>query len=115
MAAALEASLDLIEVEPDRRASLLRRARYLRDRLGASQGTSQIIPVLLGTNERAVKVAEALQHAGFDVRAIRPPSVPAGTARLRISVNANLTEEMLDSFTDALTAALRESSCVASS
>jgi 8-amino-7-oxononanoate synthase len=114
MAAALDASLDLIEQEPDRRATLLRLAACLRSRL-AIPGTSQIIPVLLGSNERAVQVAEDLQEAGFDVRAIRPPSVPHGAAQLRISINVNLTEDALDRFARALSEALQESSCAASS
>ena len=54
--------------------------------------------MIIGENERAVAVAAALQQAGFDVRAIRPPTVPAGTARLRISVNVGLSEEILDRF-----------------
>jgi 8-amino-7-oxononanoate synthase len=103
VAAAIEAALDVIAAEPERRTRLLSRASYLRERLGVS-GTSQIIPVILGTNERAVEVASELQREGFDVRAIRPPTVPPGTARLRISVNANLSEEVLDRF----------SACVAS-
>ena len=62
----------------------------------------------IGDNDRAVAVARALQAEGFDVRAIRPPSVPPGTARLRVSVNAGLSEETLDRFVAALAAALRE-------
>jgi 8-amino-7-oxononanoate synthase len=68
-------------------------------------GTSQIIPIVLGSNEKAMAVAEALQQHGFDVRAIRPPAVPEGTARLRISINVNLSERTIDSFVDALCAA----------
>jgi 8-amino-7-oxononanoate synthase len=120
IAAALDASLELIEIEPARRTCLLDRAHHLRGRLRASgvavpEDDSPIIPVLIGTNERAVAVAEEMQRAGFDVRAIRPPSVPAGTARLRISVNAGLTEDVLDRFAAALGAALQESACAASS
>jgi 8-amino-7-oxononanoate synthase len=114
VAAALDGSLDVIEAEPQRRARLLELAAYLRRRLdmpGTSQIIpsqiipSQIIPVMLGSNERAVAVAEKLQREGFDARAIRPPTVPEGTARLRISVNVNLSESILDRFVDALCAA----------
>ena len=106
VAAALEASLGAITREPERRERLLARSRYLRERLD-SPGSSQIIPVVIGDNRRAVKVARALQREGFDVRAIRPPSVPQGTARLRVSVNEGLSEAVLDRFVDALHAALR--------
>ena len=101
VAAALEASLQLIAAEPERRALLLSRARHLRRRLGL-EGASQIVPVIVGANEAAVSAARELQAAGFDVRAIRPPTVPPGTARLRISVNVNLTEDVLDRFAEAL-------------
>jgi 8-amino-7-oxononanoate synthase len=104
IAAALEASLEAIATEPDRRERLLARARYLRGRLGLA-GDSPIIPIIIGENERAVAVARELQAAGFDVRAIRPPTVPAGTARLRVTVNQGLSEEVLDRFVEALAAA----------
>jgi 8-amino-7-oxononanoate synthase len=121
VAAALDASLDVIAAEPERRARLRSHALYLRERLAAcgidtGGGDSQIIPVVLGENERAVSAAEALAQAGFDVRAIRPPTVPRGTARLRISVNVNLSEATLDRFAAALAAALsRIASCSAAS
>jgi 8-amino-7-oxononanoate synthase len=116
VAAALEASLDVIEAEPERRARVRFLARYLRDRLRDSgiavpPGDSPIIPVVIGENGRAVAVAAALQREGFDVRAIRPPTVPAGTARLRISVNFSLSEEILARFVKCLV----EKLCVVSS
>jgi 8-amino-7-oxononanoate synthase len=111
LAAALGASLDIIEDEPDRRAVVLERARHLRARLGTAgipvpPGRSHIVPIVLGANESAVTVANALQADGFDVRAIRPPTVPAGTARLRISVNVHLTDEQIDRFVARLVGAL---------
>ena len=113
LADALDASLTIVAEEPERRERLLVRAAYLRARLAAAgidtgASRSQIIPILIGENDRAVAVARAIQAEGFDVRAIRPPSVPAGTARLRVSVNAGLSEATLDRFVDVLAAALRE-------
>ncbi len=110
IAAALDASLDVIAAEPERRERVRFLARYLRERLSEAEiavpaGDSPIVPVIIGENERAVAVAAALQEAGFDVRAIRPPTVPAGTARLRVSVNVNLSEEILDGFVGTLCAA----------
>lgn len=109
IAAALDASLDVIATEPERRERVRSLARYLRQRLAEAgiavpAGDSPIIPVIIGENERAVAVAATLQEAGFDVRAIRPPTVPAGTARLRISVNVGLSERILDRFVENLCA-----------
>jgi 8-amino-7-oxononanoate synthase len=104
---ALEESLSIVASEPERRERLGRlsarlRARLIDAGLPVPPGTSHIIPVLLGENERAVGVALALQAQGFDVRAIRPPSVPPGTARLRIAVNVGLTDAIVDRFATAL-------------
>jgi 8-amino-7-oxononanoate synthase len=107
VAAALAASLDIVETEPERRARLASRVTRLYDALSAHGlavpcDPSHIIPIVIGDNARTVAAAEALQAQGFDVRAIRPPSVPAGTARLRISVNAMLDDATIDRFAAAL-------------
>jgi 8-amino-7-oxononanoate synthase len=58
-------------------------------------GDHYIVPVLLGDDRQALAAAAKLQSAGFDIRAIRPPSVPEGTARLRISIHADHDRDML--------------------
>jgi 8-amino-7-oxononanoate synthase len=58
-------------------------------------GDHYIVPVILGNDGRAWQAAERLQAAGFDIRAIRPPTVPDGTARLRISVHADHEADIL--------------------
>lgn len=67
---------------------------------------SQIFPVILGEDRLAVSVANMLQGQGFDVRAIRPPTVPAGTARLRISLTLNVTQDDILNLAAALQEAL---------
>jgi 8-amino-7-oxononanoate synthase len=113
LAHAVEGSLDVIEAEPRRRLMLRERAAFLRSRLadcGITTGnsSSHIIPIVVGDSGKAVELAGALQAEGFDVRAIRPPSVAPGTARLRVSVNAALEEPTLFRFVQALAAALEK-------
>ncbi len=60
--------------------------------LGLPSPASQILPVILGDDRRTMAVAEACQRAGFDVRGVRPPTVPAGTSRLRLSLTLNAAE-----------------------
>jgi 8-amino-7-oxononanoate synthase len=67
-------------------------------------GPSPIVPVILGSNRRAVAFAAALQQRGFWVRPIRPPTVPPGTARVRLSLTAALDRATLE----RLAAACRE-------
>jgi 8-amino-7-oxononanoate synthase len=111
IAAALGAALDLIGEAPELRHRLHCLTNTLRGML-ADQGLdiprdgTQIIPVLVGDNARAVSVAQVLQVQGFDVRAIRPPTVPEGSARLRISVNTGLDETILRRFSWSLDRAL---------
>ncbi len=71
---------------------------------------SQIIPVILGSTGDAVRVADYLRSKGFGVRAIRPPTVPAGTARLRLSLTAKLSQETLAGLVNAMVDARRTNS-----
>ena len=119
VAYAILASLDVIEQEPELRARLAARVARLHDAF-AAQGVavpghrSHIIPIMIGDNERAVAVAGALQAQGFDVRAIRPPSVPVGTARLRITVNVNLDDATIDRFATLLSRSISSASSASS-
>jgi 8-amino-7-oxononanoate synthase len=104
---AVEAALDRMAAEPERRGRVQALAERLRSRLRAagldclaSQGP--LVPVILGDNRRAVAVARELADRGFDVRAARPPTVAPGTARLRISVHADRTEAEIDALAAAL-------------
>ena len=110
MAAAVLRALQLIDEEPWRRERLLRLARLAHQTLNADEPFrgSQIIPVILGDAERSVAVAASVQRAGFDVRAIRPPTVPDGTSRLRISVHADHSESDIERLGGALRAALQQ-------
>jgi 8-amino-7-oxononanoate synthase len=103
--------LDLAQAEPERRERVLGLAARLRAALaargiGVPRGEGPIVPVLLGGNDRALRVAEEVRRQGYDVRAIRPPSVPPGTARLRISVHADHGEGEIDGLAAAVAAAV---------
>ena len=62
----------------------------------------RILPVVVGDNGRAMALAAALQARGFDIRGVRPPTVPEGTARLRISLTLNADAEAVHAMLDAL-------------
>lgn len=77
------------------------KARWLRAQLTAADldldgSASCIVPVLLGAPERALAVANSLRLDGFDVRAVRPPTVPEGTSRLRLVVRAPLAQSDIE-------------------
>jgi 8-amino-7-oxononanoate synthase len=110
LAAAVQRSLRLIDEEPWRRERVQKLAKFARDKLSATvmaqDGGSQIIPIQLGEEDRTLKTARALQDAGFDVRAIRPPTVPDGTSRLRVSIHADRTEAEILALANALRSAM---------
>jgi 8-amino-7-oxononanoate synthase len=110
MAAAVRAALVLVAKGGERRERLDRlvafTGREIRARCGLPASSSHILPVILGPDDRAMGVARTLQERGFDVRAVRPPTVPEGTARLRISLTLNATEADVGNMLDVLAGAL---------
>jgi 8-amino-7-oxononanoate synthase len=106
-AAAAREALDIVESEPLRREYLLSLSSRLRGALGSAgvavdAGASPIIPIVFGETDRARAAADLLSEKGFFVPAIRPPTVAAGTARLRLSLS--VAHETTD--VDAILAAL---------
>jgi 8-amino-7-oxononanoate synthase len=86
--AAAIAALDLIERDPAYAALPLAKARTFTRLLNLPEATSPIVPVVIGEADAALKASQLLEQEGFLVIAIRPPTVPAGTARLRFTFSA---------------------------
>jgi 8-amino-7-oxononanoate synthase len=86
--AAAIASLDVIAADPVYAGEPLRKAKAFARALNLPEAQSPIVPVIVGEAEAALKASAVLQNAGFLVVAIRPPTVPAGTARLRFAFTA---------------------------
>ncbi len=102
-------ALEIAATQPERQArlqSLVRHAETRLAALGIAASGSQILPVVIGENARTMRIAAALQGAGFDIRGIRPPTVPHGTARLRVAITLNVDYDNIDAMTDALAAAM---------
>ena len=105
MAAVVRESLHILQDEPDRRDRLHALVRHAEQRLaamGVDGSGSPIQPIVIGDDRRTMAIAAQLQKQGYDVRGIRPPTVPAGTSRLRVSLTLNVGENALSSFVDAL-------------
>jgi 8-amino-7-oxononanoate synthase len=118
----IRAALEIARAAEDRREHLRAIARELRDLLArhgfeTREGESPIAPVIVGDNRAALGYAEFLQGRGFAVRAIRPPTVPAGTSRLRFSLTARVTRgdvcRLVDSLVDARDALRSEAALAA--
>ena len=108
--AAILAALEVVQTEPQRRTKLAENTRYLREKLIAAgfdtgKSSTQIVPVIFGDAEETVRVSGELFEAGFYVSAIRPPTVPNNSSRLRISLQCNHTTEQIDGLVDATIAA----------
>ena len=110
MAVAASAAIDRIADADDLRARLdalrVHAGAVLCAPLGLPEPQSPILPIILGADRRAMAVAAACQAAGFDVRGIRPPTVPPATARLRLTLTLNATVADIDALAPVLRAAM---------
>ena len=104
---AARASLRLIDEEPWRRERLDANCDRLRKRLGTHRistdpSTTHILPVVIGENAKTMATCESLLERGYYAQGIRHPSVPEGTARLRITPMATHSEEEIDGLADTI-------------
>jgi 8-amino-7-oxononanoate synthase len=106
IAAVTRAALALCERSDARRQRLQGlvelATRSLAHHCGLPGSGSHILPIIIGADVKAIDLAAALQMQGFDVRAIRPPTVPVGTARLRVALTLNVGEAAIESLFYAL-------------
>jgi len=105
------AAIRLVRQQPELRHDLFARVDFfkaaLRDHGLTDLGPSQIVPILIGDSGRAVRMAQLLRNQGVYATAVRPPTVPRGTARLRFSITRHLGREELARTATLISAALR--------
>lgn len=112
MAVAVREALRMLADEPQRRADFDELRAFANEALAATLGVvgsgSQILPVMIGDNGRAVRIAARMRAEGFDIRAIRPPTVPEGTARLRLAITLNVEKSTISSMLERLNIVISE-------
>ena len=110
-AIAVREALAIVSNEPERRQRLLDLVSFANERfterLGLSGSGTQILPVIVGESGRALRIAKQMRSAGFDIRALRPPTVPAGTARLRVTITLNVDRPTIGRMIDQLAEAFQ--------
>ena len=105
--AASIAGIKLIQEDPSMRVSLWHNVRFIKDKLrslniNTISSESQIIPILLGDAKKAVKISKRLYESGILIPAIRPPTVPANSSRLRMTVMSSHTKKDLEQLAQVL-------------
>lgn len=100
--AAACAALAIMVAEPERGALALGHAQAFTESLGLPQAQSAIVPVIMGSDEDAMNASAALKENGFWVSAIRPPTVPKGTSRLRVTFSAAHTRAQVMALAEAI-------------
>ncbi len=99
--AATMAAITFIQAHPERQAQLHDNCQILQAGLSSFQ-TSQICPIIIGESTPTLQASQHLKEHGFWVQAIRPPTVPIGTARLRISLSASHTPDQIQALCEHL-------------
>ncbi len=100
--AAAIAALDIIEGDPDYAALPVAKARLFTRRMNMADAVSPIVPILIGDAKEALTLSHMLEEAGFLVVAIRPPTVPPGTARLRVAFTAGHPDAEIERLADTI-------------
>ena len=100
--AAAIAAIDLIEAEPAYAALPVAKARLFTRRLNLPEAVSPIVPIVIGDAKAALQASRGLEEQGFLVVAIRPPTVPPGTARLRVAFTALHPDAEVERLADAI-------------
>jgi 8-amino-7-oxononanoate synthase len=112
LAAAVRAAIQICREQPQRRErlhSLIAFAtRELKAKTRFVPSGSQIQPIIVGSDASAVELAAAMKSRGYDIRAIRPPTVPEGTSRLRLTITLNVDEVAITRLVDDIAAAEAE-------
>lgn len=112
IASAVRASLEICRQQPQRRERLYSlvafAARELKAKTRFVPSGSQIQPIIVGSDVSAVGLATAMKSRGYDIRAIRPPTVPEGTSRLRLTITLNIDETAIAGLIDDIAAAEAE-------
>jgi 8-amino-7-oxononanoate synthase len=101
----VRAAIKIVSANEGLREQLRELSSFAAERLqplGFQFHGTQILPLVLGENSRVMRLAAALQERGFDIRGIRPPTVPEGTERLRVSITCNVDRDAIAAMTDAL-------------
>ncbi|MCX8509583.1 MAG: 8-amino-7-oxononanoate synthase [Rhodobacteraceae bacterium] len=104
-AALVRAALRDLQTNPARRETaqaLIAHAHGTLAHHGLGPFTSQILPILTGTEARTMQLVTRMQARGFDIRGVRPPTVPRGTSRLRISITGNVTPAVITAMAETL-------------
>jgi 8-amino-7-oxononanoate synthase len=107
-AGAAIAALEIMSTDRDLVAKPLAKAGLFTRAMGLPDATSAIVPIIVGEPSRAMALSARLEDAGFLVTAIRPPTVPAGTARLRVAFSAGHPDAEIERLAAAIKMGLRE-------
>jgi len=92
----VEAAIAVLRDEPQRQLRVRELARRVRSALLRQEGDSPILPIIIGEESKTLAAAERLMQQGILAVAVRPPTVPRGTSRLRVTLSCDHTDEEVE-------------------